>query len=455
MNRRKFSLTAAVLLAMTPLGWFLTGSTPLHAQTWTLRQCIDYALENNIQLQQSKITTQQNELDLKQSKAALFPSLSASINQNMSWRPYSLSTINLTNGTMTSTESKLTYNGSYGLNASWTVWNGGKNTKNIKQNKYNTEMSELATEVSANSIQEQITQLYIQILYQKEAVEVNNEILKASIQQKERAQVMLNVGSIARADYAQLDAQAAQDEYNLVNSQAQLDNYKFQLKQLLELTGSEDFDIAGANAGEDKVMQLIPGKDEVYRTAVTTRPEIKKSQLNIESSDLAVSIAKTGYLPQVNLNASIGTSNSSGMDTSFGTQIKNNLSNSLGLSLSIPIFDQSQNRTSIRKAKLTKKNSELELQETEKELYKSIENYWLNATTSQQQYKYAKTNAESMKESYDLLSEQFKVGLKNIVELTTGKNNLLQAEQQKLQSKYNTLYNLAMLRFYQGEGIEL
>lgn len=427
-----------------------------HAQKqWTLQECLDYALNNNIQLQQNRLNAMQSELDVQQSKAALFPSLSFSTNQNGSWRPYSPSTINLTNGTMTTTRRTTSYNGSYGLNASVTVWNGGRNTKNIKRNEYTQQQSELEAERTANSIQEQITQLYVQILYQTEAVKVNEEILKASQQQRDRAKVMVEVGSLAKVDLAQLEAQTSQDEYNIVNSRSQLENFKLQLKQLLEITGEDDFNVATSNIAESAVLAAIPSRAEVYAAAVRERPEIKSSQLSVESSDLSIEIAKAGYLPTVNLNAGIGTSNASGTETPFFRQIKTNLSNSLGVSVSVPIFDQKQNSTSVKKAKLAKLNSQLQLQDAEKSLYSSIENYWLNANTSQQQYIFAKTNVKSMQESYDLVSEQFRLGLKNIVELTTGKTNLLQAEQQLLQSKYTTLYNLAMLRFYQGQPIKL
>lgn len=431
-------------------------SVSIYAQKqWTLQECIDYALENNIQLQQTKITKAQNELDVEQSKAALFPSLSFSTNQNVSWRPYSPSTINLTNGTMTSTKSSVNYNGSYGLNASVTVWNGGRNTNNIKKNEYTQAISELDAQKTANSIQEQITQLYVQILYQTEAVKVSEEILKASKQQRDRAKVMVEVGSLAKVDLAQLEAQTSQDEYNVVNSKSQLENSKLQLKQLLQIVGNETFDVATTNISESHVLAPIPAKDAVYAEALTLRPEIQSSKLNVESSELGVKIAKGGYMPTINLNASVGTNNASGTKTAFGKQIKTNLSNSIGMSVSVPIFDQKQNVTSVRKAKLAHMNSQLQLQDAEQSLYSSVEQYWLNATTSQQQYIYAKTNAESMQASYDLVSEQFRLGLKNIIELTTGKTNLLQAEQQLLQTKYTTLYNLAMLRFYQGEIINL
>ncbi|MBR3093530.1 MAG: TolC family protein [Bacteroidaceae bacterium] len=422
---------------------------------WTLEECIQYALAHNIQIKQNILSSASSQEDVRQSKAALFPSLSASTNQNVAYRPNAMSTINLTNGTMTSSSNKVSYNGSYGINANWTVWNGGRNTKNIEKSKYNSELAELQTEQTANSIQEQIAQLYVQILYEDEAVRVNEEIVKASEMQRDRAQVMVGVGSLARVDLTQLEAQVTQDQYSLVSARSQLANYKLQLKQLLELHGGEAFDVVIPVIDDAEVMALIPSEEDVYMAALNLRPEIESSKLSIESSHLDLAIAKAGYLPTLNLTASIGTNNASGTHTSYFRQLKNNWSNSLGLSLSIPIYDQRSARTSVNKARIAIQESELSLQDTEKRLYSDIENYWLNATTAQQQYVYAKANVESMQQSYDLVSEQFRLGLKNIVELTTGKNNLLQAQQQLLQTKYTALLNRAMLRFYQGEELKL
>ena len=425
------------------------------SKKWTLQECLDYALANNIQLKQNLITTQTNEQSELQAKAALLPSLSASTNQNGSWRPFSQSFVNLNGGTLTSTSNELNYNGSYGLNASWTVWNGGRNLKNVEKSKLTTEISELNTEKTANSIQEQITQYYVQILYQNEAVKVSKQILEAAKVQRDRAQTMVEVGSLAKVDLKQLEAQVSQDEYNVVNAQTQLENYKLQLKKILEIYGTQDFDVAIPDVDDNTVMSPIPAVDDVYHSAHESRPEIRSGKLNLESADLDIDIAKRGYYPSLSVNAGVGSSNSSGNHTAFFKQLKNNLNNSLGLTLSVPIFDNRQNKTNVEKAKLARQNYELSLQDAEKTLYQQIETYWLNARNAQQQYMYAKTNVESMQESYDLLSEQFKLGLKNIVELNTSKNNLLQAEQQLIQSKYTTLLNLAMLRFYQGEAIRL
>lgn len=424
------------------------------AKRWTLQECIDYALTNNITLQQNRISSAQSDVNISASKAALLPNVSFSMNQDVAYRPFSLSTINLTNGTMTTSQSETNYNGSYGINANWTLWNGGQNRKNIEKYKVSKKLADLQTTQTANSIQEQIAQLYIQILYETEAVSVNSEIVKFSILQRDRGLEMMKIGKLAKVDVAQLEAQVTQDQYSLISTQSQLESYKLQLKQLLEIPGNQDFDIFTPILSDTLVLATIPSKNNIYQTAMGIRPEIASEKLNIDASKLNEQIAKAGYLPTVSMNASLGSNNTSGTNKTFGKQLKNNWSNSIGLTVSVPIFDQKQTKSAVAKARLTTQNDILQLQDAEKKLYSEIENYWLNATTSQQQFFSAKANVASMKQSYNLVSEQFRLGLKNIVELTTGKNNLLSARQQMLQSKYTALYNLSMLHFYEGQSIK-
>ena len=445
MNKKHLLATLSILL---------TGSAAWGQKVWTLQECLDYALANNIQLQQKRITAASDHEDVLQSQAALFPSVSFSTNQNASWRPFAETTINLAGGTMTTNSNSVSYNGSYGINANWTVWNGNRNTNTIKQNKLTEKMAELGIEQQANSIQEQIAQLYVQILYEREAVRVCQEIIKSSMMQRDRAKTMVEVGSLARVDLVQLEAQVSQDQYSLVQAQSQLSNYQLQLKQLLEIHDEEAFEVAVPEVTDAQVLSVLPNEQAVYSAALESRPEIQSSKLNVESSELAINTARAGYKPTVSMTAGIGSNNSSGQHTDFFKQVKTNMNNSLGLSVSVPILDNHQTRTNIRKAKYALQTSELNLQEQQKQLYSTIENYWLNATTSQQQFIAARKNVKSMQESYDLVTEQFNLGLKNIVELTTGKNNLLQAEQQLLQSKYTALLNSAMLKFYAGESIK-
>lgn len=441
----------AVLIPLCLLSVALVSAQKL----WTLQECINYALANNIQIQKNKVASQTAEQELIGSKAARLPSLSVSSNQNVAWRPFSQQTINLTNGTMTSTQSDVNYNGNYALSGNWTVWNGGRISKNIEKSEYSQRLADLETQQTANSIQEQIAQLYIQVLYENEAVRVDSETVKKTQVQVDRAREMQKVGSLAKVDVAQIESQLTQDKYALVNAQSQLENYKLQLKQLLEIHGDETFDVAAPEVEESAVLAALPAKSEIYQTALNIRPEIESSKLSIESSKIDKAIAKTGLYPTVSANAGIGSSNSSGTDIGMFKQLKNNMSNTIGLTLSVPIFDQKQTKVAVQKAELAIRTSELNLEDTRKKLYSEVENYWLNAKTSQQQYIAARTNVESMQQSYDLVSEQFRLGLKNTVELITGKNNLLQAESQRIQGKYTALYNLAMLRFYQGQQVKL
>ena len=434
----------------------MTSSFLVQAQKqWTLQECLDYAMANNITLQQNRISSQQRNAEVEAGKAALWPSLSFSTNHNVSYRPFSESTINLTNGSMSTTSSETNYTGNYGINANWTVWNGGRNRYNIQASEMNKQLADLQTEETANSIQEQIAQLYIQILYVTEAVKVDSEMVKLSTLQRDRGLEMLKVGSMAKVDVAQLEAQVTQDKYSLVNMQSQLANYKLQLKQLLEILGPTEFEIAIPALTDQQVLTLIPDRQAVYQQAIETRPEIQSSKLNIDAAKLEIKNAKAAALPTLSMSANMASNHASGINTHFDRQMKKNWSNSLSLSLSVPIFDQKQTKTNVTKAKLATRNSELQLQDTEKKLYSNIENFWLQATTSQQQFIAAKSNVENMTQSYELVSEQFRLGLKNIVELTTGKNNLLSAKQQMLQSKYMALFNMAMLRFYSGEKIKL
>ena len=219
--------------SLTALLLMLTGQAAYGQKTWTLQECLDYAVANNIQIKQKKLTAASTHEDVLQSRSALFPSVSFSTNQNVAWRPFAESTINLTNGSMTSSSNSVSYNGSYGINASWTVWNGNRNTNTIKRNKLSEQMADLDVETQANSIQEQIAQLYVQILYENEAVKVCKEVILASEMQRDRAKVMVDLGSLAKVDLTQLESQVAQDYYSLSQAESQLANYKLQPKQLL------------------------------------------------------------------------------------------------------------------------------------------------------------------------------------------------------------------------------
>ena len=425
-------------------------------QKWTLKDCIDDAMQNSITLKQAQLDKQTATETRKQSQAALLPSLSASTNQSVGYRPWqSASMTTVSNGTVNNKVTKTYYNGTYGINASWTVWNGNQNHNQVKLNKLSEEQANLQMEQTANSIQERIAQLYVQILYMNEAISVSQQSLETSKKNEERGQEMVNVGKMSKADLAQLSAQRATDEYNLVEAESNLANYKLQLKQLLEITGEQDFDVAMPTASDQQALADIPSMTGVYEQALALRPEIKNTELALQSSDVQLKIAKAGYLPTISMTGGVGTSTSSSNSNGWGEQMKTNFDASAGIGVSIPIFDQRKTRTAINKAQIQREQALLDQQSKQKELYSTIEGYWLDAQTNQQKFRAASATVESRQQSYDLLSEQFNLGLKNIVELMTGKTSLLQAQQDRLQSKYMTILNQQLLRFYQGETMNI
>ena len=422
---------------------------------WTLQDCIDYAMENNITLQKSKLQKSSASEDLKGSKAALLPTFSASTNQTLGYQPWKDTGMSyVSNGTVNTKVDKTSYNGSYSLSGQWTVWNGNRNLNNIKRDRLAEEEAELSAQETANSIQERIAQLYAQILYLAENVTVNEQMLETSKKNEERGRDMLEVGKMSKADLAQLSAQRANDEYSIVEAKSQLMNYELQLKQLLEITDEERFQVAIPKIGDDLILAEIPAMQTVYEMALVNRPEINRSQLAINRSDVNLSIAKAGWMPTVNLTGGITTSTNSLSSTGWGSQIKSNVNTSLGLGVTMPIYDGRSTKTSVNKAKIQQLQARLDLQDLQKDLYSDIQGYWLNAWTNQEKYKAASSSVESAQQSYDLLSEQFRLGLKNIVELMAGKDKLLEAQQNLLQSKYMTLYYQQMLKFYEnGEMI--
>ena len=412
--------------------------TAQEVKKWTLNDCIEYALEKNIQLQQDKISLEESDVDVKTAKATLFPSLSFNTGHNVTNRPYQENSSTVNGTEIISSNSKTTYSGNYGLNAQWTVWNGNKRINTIKQKKMSREIAGLTVAQTENSLQEQIAQVFIQILYADESVKINENTLQVSRATYERGVELFNEGSISKADLAQLEAQVGNDQY-----------------QLLELEGTEEMELVLPTLTDEHVLQPLPGQTDIYQQALASRPEIQSSKLNIESSKLDISVAKAGYYPTISLSASAGSTTNSASENGWGKQMKYGWNNMIGINLSIPIFDNRQNKSAVQKARLQYSSSQLDLINKQKELYKNIESLWLDATNAQQQYDAAESKLKSSRISFDMVNEQFNLGMKNTVELLTEKNNLLSAQQQRIQAKYMAILDRTLLNFYAGQEIKL
>lgn len=408
---------------------------------WTLKACLDYALANNIQVKKSKVAYQSGLEDTEQAKAQLFPSLTASVTQGFVNYPSS------------DVQKNNSYSGNYAVNANWKLFDGGQRQQAIKQQKLQDEINELAIEESEEDIQISLVQTYMQVLYAMEAVRINQQTVEVSTAQRDRAVELLRAGSISKVDLAQLESQLSTDKYQLVTAQTSLDNYKLQLKQLLELDITQNIELEVPELTEEEVMSPLPDKQTVYNTSLAVMPSVKSSEKEIQVAELDVKKAKGAFLPSLSMNAGIGTGHLSGTDYAFGSQIWNSFNESVGLTLSIPIFSNRQYKTAYNKAKHALTTSQLELLNTQKQLLKTVEGIYLDATSSQTQYLSASERLRYVQESYNLVDQQFGLGMKNTVELLTEKNSFLTAQQEQLQAKYMALMSQQLLNIYQHKPI--
>ena len=427
-----------ILLCSLLLSGLRNATAQEASKTWTLQECLDYAYQNNIQVRQSRNNQLSGIEDTKQAKAALFPSLVASTTQSYTNYPSSEVTDNNS------------YTGTYGITAGMTIFEGGKLRTEVKRQKVQNQMDALSVEESVNDIRIAIVQAYMQCLYAADAVRINRSTAEASKAQRDRAEEMLRTGSISRVDFAQLQSQYSSDEYQIVVAGSTLDNYKLQLKQLLELDIMEEMNPAVPGVKEENVLKALPPKNEVYETALKVMPQIRRGELGIEAAKLEEKSARAGFFPSISLSASVGTGHMSNNDFESGSQIWNRFNENVGLTLNIPIFSNRKNRTAVNKAKIALTDSYLEWTSLQKELLRNVESAYLDAVSAQAQYLSAREKEKYARESYELTSEQFRVGVKNTVELITAQNEYSAAQQQVLQAKYLTLLSIELLNIYQG-----
>lgn len=411
------------------------------SKAWTLTSCIEYALENNIDIRKSRLNLESAELSTQYARAQLYPNLSANISQGF------------TNNAFVKGSSA--YTGSYGLSASMNLYRGGINWNNIRQQQlyeqsgaYNLEAAELDLKMS-------LFQVYMQLLYSAEAVDLYESMVAMSEYQCDRGERMLEAGSISKADYAQLESQLASDKYQLVMANNSLRTMKMELRQLLEITGFDDFNVATPEVDEALVLRPLDDFQSIYYVALNSLPDIKACRADSMATAYELKKARGGYFPTITLNADVATDHNTASDYSFGDQLKYGLNEGVGLTISIPIFTNRENKNAVEQAKIEQRNAVLTIADTEKTLRTELETLYNNAVAAQSQYIAAKEQLKSLEISLELIEQQYELGLKNTLELLTEKNNYLQAQQNLLEAKYDGVINVELLNLYQGKDLEI
>lgn len=413
---------------------------------WTLQQCFDYALKNNIQLNSLRLSRMSSEQDLLLARAAKLPNLTGTVSQDL-------------NGGKSITAAgnssyRVNTTGNYGVNSNVTLFQGGYLNNDIKQKNLLTQMASLNIATQINDITVLITQAYLNILLAKENIVYVQDVVATSEAQVKQGQQQYDVGSMALIGLVQLQAQLANDRYTLVNAENQHRQNKLVLKQLLQLPSSYNFEIQEPDTliSNNRLYALQEAQD----SALANRPEIKSSELGIEVSGLDLAKAKAGYLPTLTAGGALGSSYvSGGAGSTYFKQMDDNFYQQIGITLSVPIFTRRVVKTNVEKAKIEVDQSKLSLKDTKTNLTQTIEQAYINVLNAQSQYDAAVEQLKYSQEGYRIASEQLKVGAANVVVFLQQKNLYIQALQSYIQAKYNAALNIRIYDFYRGVPVKL
>ena len=442
----KIQITAAMLLS----GFYLSAQkvdSLASKQVWSLEDCISYALENSIEVKQVALDKEGTEVSLTQSKYARFPNLSSGASQSFSWG----SSIDPITSDFVSQEIKST---NLSLSTSMTLYNGNQLNNAVQQNRLLVEQNELYVEEAKNNITLSILEAYLQILYNRESIQVAQNNLEASEQEVDRAKARIEAGTIAMIDYTDALSQAATNKNNLITAKNSYAQQIIVLKQLLELDPIVDLEIEPLT---NPLLegQSIPDKIEVYQKAIGMMPEIKASELGTTINEKDLNIAKGGFLPSLSLSGSIGSGYTSTNDLTFTDQLDVNLNQRVGLSLTVPIYSNYKNKAQVATAKIGIEQSKLQLQAAKKELYQKIETAWQNAQSAQEQIEAAKAASDAAEESYRLAQRKYELNALSTTDLVISQNTYTNAKLNYLQAKYLSILYNELLDFYQGNEIKL
>jgi outer membrane protein len=426
----------------------------LHAQeVWSLQKCINYALDNNIKIKQGLISTQYQQNQLKQSQNSRLPNLNGQVSQNLNFGR-SL-TYDNTYKDINSSESD------FGLSTAVPVFQGFQIANSIAKLKLDFQASVEDLAKAKSDISVNIASTYLSILFAKDLVKVSEEQLKVTNLQIQQINEKVEAGSLARGSLLEIQAQAAGEDLNLVNAKNQLQLAKLQLAQLLEIPLKDDFDVEVPTLPEISAQESIVTSNEVYKTALVSRPEIKGADLRFQSSKFQLKIAQGVLYPTVSLYANLYDSYNNkytdikGNYIAFSDQLRNNQRKGIGAQMNIPIFSRFANKIQIDNARLQVLNTGLDLESAKKLLRSDIETAQTNAVASLNRYISNQKAVSSMKEAFRYSEEKFSVGLVNAVDYNTAKTKLSKAESDLIQAKYEFIFRTKILDFYRGLPITL
>ena len=427
----------------------LLGSLAAQAQNgpWSLPDCINYALEHNLSVQQSALAVEQREVELNSAQNRRLPSLSASASENLSFGRGLTADNTYSNSNTTST--------SFSLGGEIPIFQGFDITNGIKLGELNLAAATADLEKARDDIRVAVAQAYVQILYNQELLRVARQQAEHDEELLEQIRERLQAGKVSQAEVAAQQATLAQSRQSEIQAEGNLNISLLDLTQLLELPSPEGFAIVTPEVG-DPSQVLLMRPEAIYDEAVEVKPNVEAAKLNVDYAELAIARAKGAYLPSISLSGGLGTNfytNSKFASDPFGKQLKNNFSQYIGLSMNVPIFTRFNTRNSVRNAELSYKGQQIQLENVKKSLYKEIQQAYYNAVTAQARYAGSREAAESARQHYELTEEKYKVGKAGVADYNDARNNWLRAESEHIQARFQCLYQTKLLDFYRGKEL--
>lgn len=423
--------------------------TSYSQETWSLQKCVDYALENNIQIKQSKLNTEYNENLLNQSKSNRLPNLNASATHGIYFGQTLYST------TFEPIEDQTVNSVRPGINSNITLFNGFQIKNTIKQNQFNLLSSIQDLEKLKNDISLNIAAQYLQILFNTELLNIAKEQLEVTSAQVARSKILVEAGSVAKGDLLQIQSQEAADELSVITAESNLQLSYLTLSQLLELDSADDFKIDVPEITDISEENLLETVEEIFPEALQILPQIKAADYKLKSAEKGLDIAKGGQMPRLSVTGSYGSDFSdsrklSGEVYPFFDQIGDYKSLGFNTTLSIPIFNNFSTKNNIKNARINVENSNLEVENQKNILYKEIQQAYADAFAALKQFRASEKAVVSMEEAFKYTREKYEVGLLNAVDFNIAQSQLVLTRSELLRAKYDYIFKTSILSFYRG-----
>jgi len=422
---------------------------------WSLRECIDYAIENNVEIKQQDLNVKNADIDLNTIKSSRLPDVNASLGQRFNFGR------SPNPGTGIYEENKASSTSLY-LESNTPIFTGFKIPNQIKMNEMDLKAAMEGLEKARDNMQLQIASYYLDILFKKEILKVYQEQEALTEKQVTRTNILVETGKVALSQLYDIKAQLAKDQLNVTTANNDLKLSLLDLAQAMNLTSVADFDVEvpaiPQNSLPANVLSSLVSPDLVYEQSLQVKPHVKEAEYKIEGSKYGLKVAQAAYWPTLSLGLSYNNAFSHiyGSDNAkIGDQLKNNYRAVIGLTLSIPIFNRFETRNQVRKARLDIQNQELNLMNVKLALYKEIQQAYQNAVAAESKYVSTEKAYEAAAESFKYAEERYQIGKSTVFEYSEAQTKLINSRSEQIQAKYDFVFRTKILDFYQGKEIDI